>query len=66
MHVAFENYPDQIESLIVHIESNKLDVSTQEKFTEAMKSWYIAQRKMDKKIDEMPTSVLIKILTSNK
>ena len=62
MHIAFEKYPNQIESLMVHITSNNLDVSTQEKFLEVMKSWYITQRKMDKKIDELPNNVLIKIL----
>lgn len=58
MHQAFESHPVQIESLMIHIKSNKIDVSTQEKFTEAMKSWYITQRKMDQKISEMPISVL--------
>lgn len=62
-HEAFIKYPEQVNSLMVHITSNNLDISTQEKFTEAMKSWYITQRKMDKKLSEMPTSVLIKMLT---
>lgn len=65
-HSAFTNNPDAVKSLMVHITSNNLDISTQEKFTEATKSWYVTQRKMDQKISEMPTSALIKILTSNK
>lgn len=58
MHIAFQKYPESVESLMVHIKSNNLDISTQEKFTEAMKSWYITQRKIDHKIDEIPISVL--------
>lgn len=61
-HEAFINYPEQIESLMTHIKSNNIDISTHDKFIEAMKSWYKTQRIIELKMDEMPTSVLIKIL----
>ena len=61
-HFAFDKYQEQINSLMVHINSNNLDISTQEKFTEAMKSWYRTQTKLDKQISELPKCVLIKML----
>lgn len=61
-HEAFINNPESVNSLMAHVISNNLDISTQEKFTEAMQSWYKTQRHMDKKIDEMPINVLIKTL----
>lgn len=61
-HEAFINNPEAVNSLMTHVISNNLDISTQEKFTEAMQSWYKTQRYMDKKIDEMPMNVLIKTL----
>ena len=53
---SFSKYSDQINSLMIYVISNNIDISTQEKFTEAMRTWYISQRKMDSKIYELTLS----------
>lgn len=59
---AFATHADATQSLMTFITSRNIDISTQELFTEAMRQWYICQRQVDKKIEEMPTNVLIKAL----
>lgn len=53
---TLSKYSDQINSLMTYVVSNSIDISTQEKFTEAMRTWYISQRKMDSKIEELSLS----------
>lgn len=45
MQTILNQYPDQVNSLMTFIISNSIDISTQENFTEAMRLWYISQRK---------------------
>lgn len=61
-HEAFTNYPDQVESLIAFVQTNNLDISTPEKFSDVMRDWYKRQRRFDKFVDDMPTNVFIKLL----
>lgn len=53
---AFSKYSEQLNSLMTYVISNNIDISSQEKFTEAMRTWYISQRKMDSKIEELSIS----------
>lgn len=56
-------YQDQINSLITFVKSRNIDISTQEKFSEAMKNWYKCQVSLSKNISEMDFSVLKNIIT---
>lgn len=62
MNLQQSNYSNEIKSLMDYVVKNNVDISTQEKFTEAMQDWYKQQRQIDIRLQEMPMSNWNKIL----
>lgn len=62
MNLQESNYSNEIKSLMAYVVKNNVDISSQDKFTEAMQGWYKQQRQIDIKLQEMPMSNWTKIL----